>query len=248
MVAQVCPHCGKLGVKRLDMHLRWCPKKPLEEVTRDDADARFEERAKKAEQEQNQRVQQAGKKRAFMPLPSARNVKFPTIAWYLRPNGVLPEDAFVCTSAWSATQREDSAKRGFIEVTPSKAFLMRREDKSVIGGIVMLDAPPKERWERILKILEARRPQALAFAQERLEAEKAVATDSLTPAERQASLSRIRTYAARVEALSQSFDSDKLYKFFEGEARHSRRDQSPDDAVRRMIDERVEELVGVELA
>ena len=247
MATEVCQYCGKIGVKRMDMHLKWCSKKPLEEITRDDADVRFEERAKAAEQEQDQRVRQAGIKRDFMPFPSDRKVKFPTIAWYLRPTGALPEDAFCCTSAWSAGQREDSAKRGFIEVTPCKSFLERREDGTVRGGVVMLDVPPKDRWERILAILEARRPQALTFAQERLEQEKAVSADALTPPERAASISRLRVYAARVEALSQPFNGDKLYAFFEEEARYSRRDLNQEAAVRRMIDERVEELVGVDL-
>jgi len=247
MSSEACPYCGKKGLKNLKMHLRYCDKQPLEEITKDDADARFEERAKKAEVVQDERVQRAGQKRTFMPFPSPRNRKFPTLAWYLRPDGALPEDAFVTSSAWSAEQREDMAKRGFIEVTPCKSFLMRRDDNSVIGGVVMLDPPPKDRWERIIKILEARRLQALAFDTERLEAENAVSADGLTPADRYASMSRIRVYGARVEALSQPFDSDKLYKFFEDEARYSRRDQSPDAAVRRMIDERVEELVGVEL-
>jgi len=242
-----CPYCGKPGLKNLKMHLRYCDKQPLEEVARDDADARFEERAKQAETVKDERVARAGRRRDFMPCPSPRNRKFPTWTWYLRPNGALPEDAFVTSSAWSADQREDMAKRGFIEVTPCKAFLLRREDSSVIGGVVMLDPPPKDRWERILRILEARRPQALAFDEERLEAEKAVSLDGLDPAHRMASMSRLRVYAERVEALSQPFDGDKLYKFFEEEARISRRDQDPSAAVRRMIDERVEELVGVEL-
>ena len=247
MSSEACPFCGKKGLKNLKMHLRYCDKQPLEEVARDDADARFEERAKEAETVKDERVARAGRRRDFMPYPSPRNRKFPTCAWYLRPNGALPEDAFVTSSAWSANQREEMAQKGFIEVTPCKAFLLRREDNSVMGGIVMLDPPPKERWERIIKILEARRPQALAFDEERLAAEKAVSADGLTPAERYASMSRIRVYGARVEALSQPFDSDKLYEFFVEEARLSRRDQSPDAAVRRMVDARVEELVGVDL-
>jgi len=244
MTLQACPHCGKKGYKNLKMHLRYCDKSPLEEVARDDADARFEESAKKAETVQDQRVQRAGRKRTFMPSPSPRNRKFPTWAWYLRPNGALPEDAFVTSSAWSPNQRNDMARRGFIEVTPCKSFLMRREDGSLIGGVVMLDPPPKDRWGRILAILEARRPQALAFDQERLAAEQAVAVDSLPSGERMASLSRIATYGARVEALSEPFDSEKLYEFFVEEARLSRRDQSPEAGIRRIIDERVEELVG----
>jgi hypothetical protein len=64
--------------------------------------------------------------------------------------------------------------------------------------------------------------------------------------EREAVLSRIRIYAARVEALSSPFDADKLYAFFEEEARRTRRDQNSVAAVERMIDERLDAL-GVEL-
>ena len=247
MSSQPCPYCGKKGLKNLKMHLRYCDQKPLEEIARDDPEARFEERAKEAEIVKDERIARAGRRRDFMPYASPRNRKFPTWAWYLRPNGALPEDAFVHASSWSADQREEMTKRGFVEVTPCKSFLMRREDGSVMGGVVMLDPPPKDRWERILRILEARRPTALAFDEERLEAEKAVSADGLTPAERAASMSRLRVYKERVEALSHPFDGDKLYKFFEEEARLSRRDQDPTAAIRRMIDERVEELAGVDL-
>ncbi len=247
MVGETCPYCGKIGVRRMSMHQKYCSRKPLDNVTQEDAEAKFEERAQVAEQSLDERTKSAGRRRTFMPSPTSGNVKFPTTAWYLRPNGALPEDAFIATSAWSAEQKEDLARRGFIEVTPSKSFLMRREDGSVMGGVVMLDPPPRDRWQRILKILDARRPQVLAYETQRLEDEEAVAGDALDPAARAASRSRVRTYGARVAALKEPYPSEELYKFFEEEARKSRRDQTADSSIRRIVDERLDELIGVDI-
>jgi|GEM_PF-5556439 len=241
-----CEYCG--GVfKNAKLHLRYCDKAPLDPVTVEDVEARFEESAKKAEETKDSRVMRAMGRRSFLPLRSDRRVKFPTIAWYLRPNGALPEDAFCTTSVWAASQREDAEKRGFIEVTPSKPFLMRREDGSVIGGTVMLDMPPEARWQRILAILEARRLPALAYEKQRLEDEEKASTAGMSSPEMSAARSRVRVYSERVEALSRPFPADELLAFFEEEVRYSRRDQNRESAIRRIVDERVDELVGADV-
>jgi len=50
MAGETCPYCGKKGLRRLNLHLVYCPKKPLEDVTKEDVEAQFEERAKAAEE------------------------------------------------------------------------------------------------------------------------------------------------------------------------------------------------------
>jgi len=249
MSVQECPYCGKKDVRSLKSHLHYCPRNPvIEPVTQVDPEAEFEEQAKQSETERSERVARAARgHRDFLPLPSNRKVRFPTIAWYLRPNGALPEDAFICTSAWSASQKAGTLSKGFVEVTPSKAFLMRRADGTVVGGNVQLDLPSKPRWRRILDILEARRLPALEYEQQRLEDEKAVSVAGLSPAEQAAARIRIRVYGARVEMLSHPFDAKKLYEFFEEEVRYSRRDSDPTAGIRRMVHEEVEEAMGIDL-
>ena len=242
MPSESCPHCGKT-VKGLKQHLNYCPQKPLESITGTDPEAEFEAQAVKAETIEATR-QVMGRPRPLLPRKH-RQDETPvsvTDAWYLLPAGVLPEDAFDTCSSWSEDQKAQYRSWGFIEVTPSKSYLIKR-DGLTRDRIVILDPPPKERWRRIVEVLEKRRTPILEAETVRLEDEKSLLEDALGGTERREQRHRIRNCQARIDALSKPIDSDRLYGFFEAEARASRKGlESGENQLSRMVEKAVNEI------
>jgi len=244
MTSQVCPHCDKKVVKNLKMHLRYCDRKPLEEMT-----VVPPESDEIPEQAVPAILAKKGVGRTFLPFPSrtAPNSQETQTSWYLRDHGALPEDAFNACGAWSPAQRNQLKNWGMEEVTPSRAGNVERSGR-IIGAFVVLDAPPPQRWERVKAILEKRRGPALEAERLRLEDLQTGLNDAMGIPERAAARNRVRNCTARIAYLERPVDEDgSLYRFFVAEAKASRIVLEGEQSnIRRMVDESVAEAMGLE--
>ena len=243
MTTHVCEFCGKV-TKNQKMHLRYCPKKPLEELTVEPPES-----DEIPEQKAPEILAKKGVGRTFLPFPSrtAPNSQETQSSWYLRDHGALPEDAFNACCAWSPAQRNQLKNWGMEEVTPSKSGNLERSGR-IIGAFVVLDPPPPERWQRIKAILEKRRGPALEAERLRLEDLQAGLGDATGMHERAAARNRVRNCAARIAYLERPVDEDgSLYRFFVAEAKASRNVLEGEQAsIRRIVDETVAEALGLE--